>query len=38
MIPISEAETVDVHVTVPVMQKEPTWWEEIVWFVDGLIE
>lgn len=38
MIPISEAETVDVHVTVPVMQKEPTWWDEIVWFVDGLIE
>jgi len=38
MIPIEEAETVDVRVTIPVVHPEPTLWEEIVWFVDGLIE
>ena len=38
MIPIDEAQTIDVLVTVPVAEKEPTWWDDVVWFVDGLIE
>ena len=38
MIPIEEAETIDLHVVVPVTAPEPTMWEEIVWFLDGLIE
>ena len=38
MIPIEEAKTIQVTVTMPLEQKEPTWWEEVVWFFDGLIE
>lgn len=40
MIPISEAQTMTVRVTNPVVVEEPTAWEEfqdyIEWFVDGL--
>ena len=40
MIPISEAQTMTVKVTPPVVEEEPTAWEEFVdyikWFVDGL--
>jgi hypothetical protein len=38
MIPVEEAETVQALVSVPVAEAEPTWWEDLVWFVDGLIE
>ena len=38
MIPVEEAETIQVRVTVPAAQPEPTWWEDIVWFLEGLIE
>ena len=38
MVPIEEAKTIQVTVTMPLVQPEPTWWEEVVWFFDGLIE
>ena len=38
MIPIEEAKTIAVTVTMPLEQPEPTWWEEVVWFWDGLLE
>jgi len=38
LIPIEEVEVISVRVTVPVPEQEPTWWEEIVWFFEGLIE
>lgn len=38
MIPAEEATNVDVTVTIPVTEPEPTWWEEIVWFFEGLLE
>jgi hypothetical protein len=38
MIPAEEAETIQVMVHMPVVEAEPTWWEDLVWFVDGLIE
>ena len=38
MIPVEEAETVQIRVSVPARQKDPTWWEDLVWFIDGLIE
>jgi len=38
MIPLEEANTVDIRVTVPVVEAEPTWWEDVVWFLEGLIE
>ena len=38
MIPLSEAETMQVRVTMPVEEPEMTWWDEVVWFLDGLIE
>ena len=38
MIPASEAETIQIRVRVPKPEAEPTWWEDMVWFLDGLIE
>ena len=42
MIPVSEAKTITVRVTPPVVREEPTRWEElkdyIEWFIDGLFE
>ena len=38
MIPTGEAETIQVTVTMPLVEPEPTWWEDVVWFFDGLIE
>lgn len=38
MIPVAEAETITVSVNIPVAQPEPTWWEEVQWFLDGLFE
>ena len=38
MIPMAEAETIVVSVNVPTPEPEMTWWEEVKWFVDGLIE
>lgn len=42
MIPVSEAQTMTVKVSVPEPKEEPTRWEEfkdyIQWFIDGLFE
>ena len=38
MIPVEEAETIQIRVTMPVEEPEPTWWENMVWFLEGLIE
>lgn len=38
MIPMEEAESIDIHVVIPVAEPEPTLLEEIQWFVEGLIE
>ena len=38
MIPKAQANVVDVYVTIPVEEAEPTWWEDVCWFLDGLIE
>ena len=36
MIPAEEAEVIYVNASVPVREAEPTLWENIRWFVDGL--
>jgi len=36
MIPASEAQVVYIDLDVPVREAEPTLWENIRWFVDGL--
>lgn len=38
MVPLAEANVVDVYVTMPVVEEEPTWWEDVRWFLEGLIE
>ena len=38
MIPAAEAQTMQIYVRVPQVEKDPTWWEDMVWFLDGLIE
>ncbi len=36
MIPVSEAEVLYINPVVPQREPEPTWWEDIVWFAEGL--
>ena len=36
MIPVEEAKTMALTVTMPVAEPEPTLWEDITWFVKGL--
>lgn len=36
MIPASEAQTITVHVEVPQPEPENTWWDDLVWFLEGL--
>ena len=36
MIPVEEAQVMSLHVTVPVQEAEPTWFEDLVWFLEGL--
>ena len=40
MIPVAEAQTMTVRITPPVVEEEPTAWEEfrdyVEWFIDGL--
>ena len=36
MIPVAEAKTMEITVTVPEPQAEPTLWDDIVWFLEGL--
>jgi len=36
LIPIAEAQTIAITVTLPEPEAEPTLWEDIVWFMEGL--
>ena len=36
LVPVEELETVTLHVNVPEPKKEPTLWEDIRWFMEGL--
>ena len=36
MIPAEEAQTITVHVVVPQPEPQPTWWENVLWFIEGL--
>ena len=36
LIPVAEAEVILINPVVPVREPEPTVWENIVWFMDGL--
>ncbi len=36
MIPISEAQTISIHVDVPVRQEDPDFFDNLIWFFSGL--
>ena len=36
MIPVEEAQTMALTVTMPEVEPEPAWWEDIIWFLKGL--
>ena len=36
MVPVEEVQHMTLNVTVPVQQPEPTWLENVVWFLEGL--
>ncbi len=36
MIPANEAQTMTITVQIPEPTPEPTWWEDVVWFMKGL--
>lgn len=36
LIPVAEAKTMEFTVTVPEPEAEPTLWDDIVWFMEGL--
>lgn len=36
MVPVEQLQTISVHVEVPVAEPEPTWWENVCWFFEGL--
>ena len=36
MVPATEAKTIAVRVTIPEPEKEPTRWDDFVWFMKGL--
>ena len=36
MVPAQELKTVPINVVVPAPEPEPTWWENICWFFEGL--
>ena len=38
MIPVSEAQTISVHVKVPQRQEDPGFFENVMWFLSGLFE
>lgn len=38
MIPVTQAETIEIQVRIPAVQPKASWWDDLVWFVDGLIE
>jgi hypothetical protein len=36
MIPVSEAQTISIHVELPPVQEEPGIFDNVVWFLSGL--
>lgn len=36
MIPKDQAEVVVIHPVMPVAEEEPTWWENLCWYFEGL--
>lgn len=38
MIPVDQAQTLTMRVTVPEREPDPTLWDDIVWFITGLFE
>ena len=36
MVPVEELPVVNIQVTVPVPEPEITWWEDMVWLMEGL--
>lgn len=38
MIPMEEAQSITIHVTMPEPEPQTTLWDDIVWFVEGLFE
>ena len=38
MVPMEQANVIDIRVTVPAAEQEPTWWDDLVWLLEGLIE
>ena len=37
MIPLEEAQTMTISGIVPVEEPEPTLWENVIWFLEGLL-
>ena len=37
MIPVEEAKTMTISVTIPEEEPAPTMWENVVWFLEGLL-
>ena len=38
MVPVEELPTVNIQVTLPVAEPEPTAWEDFLWLLEGLFE
>ena len=38
MIPIDQAQTIRVNVTMPQRESDPTLWDDMIWFLSGLFE
>ena len=36
MVPVDQVQTIKVQVTIPVAEPEPTFWDDLVWFFQGL--
>lgn len=36
MVPASQVQTIRVQVTIPVAEPEPTFWDDFIWFLEGL--
>lgn len=36
MIPRDQAEVIEIHPVMPVAEEEPTWWEDLCWYFEGL--
>ena len=36
MVPVSEVKTIRVEVVIPPVEPEPTYWDDVVWFLEGL--